>query len=216
MWVDSLLLGIPPLLVYLGVAVVVLVESIGIPVPGEIVLVSAALLSSRHELAVSPVWIAVAASAGAIVGDSIGYGVGRRHGRGLFDRRGRRFPKHFGHDTVAFAEDVFARWGVLAVFFGRFVALLRIFAGPIAGTLGMPYRRFLPANVLGGITWAAGTTFALYYLGIVAETWLSRFSYVGLGLVVVVGLGIGLVVRRKTERLAAEHAAQRDRPYDAA
>ena len=171
------------------------------PLPGEIVLVSAALLSSRHELGVSPLWIAVAATTGAIVGDSIGYGVGRRYGMGLFAWAGRKLPRHFGPAHVSAAERLFARWGVFAVFFGRFIALLRIFAGPLAGALRMHYRRFLAANVLGGICWAGGTTFAVYLLGIVAERWLQRFSWIGLAAAVVAGLTIGWVVRRRTARL---------------
>jgi membrane protein DedA with SNARE-associated domain len=208
MTVDSLLEAIPPLLVYLIVGGVIGIESLGIPLPGEIVLVSAALLSSRHELDVSPLWIAVAASAGAIVGDTIGYSIGRRYGRSLFDRLGRRFPKHFGPKNVNFAESVFLRWGVFAVFFGRFIALLRIFAGPLAGALKMPYPKFLAANALGGITWAAGTTYAVYYLGVVAETWLSRFSWAGLLVALVAGLTIGYLVKRKTERMADKFAEE--------
>lgn len=208
MSVDSLLEAVPPLLVYLMVGGVIGIESLGIPFPGEIVLVSAALLSSRHELAVSPLWIAVAGSAGAIIGDSIGYAIGRRFGHPLFDWLGRRFPRHFGPKHVAFAESVFTRWGVLAVFFGRFIALLRIFSGPLAGALKMHYPKFLAANALGGITWAAGTTFAVYYLGVVAETWLSRFSYVGLGVAVLAGLAIGFVIKRKTERMADKYAEE--------
>jgi membrane protein DedA with SNARE-associated domain len=199
--VDAFLIAIPPLVVYLTVGLVVGVESLGVPLPGEIVLVSAALLSSRHELEVSPLWIAVAATTGAIVGDSIGYGVGRRYGMGLFAWAGRKLPRHFGPAHVSAAERLFARWGVFAVFFGRFVALLRIFAGPLAGALRMDYRRFLAANVLGGICWAGGTTFAVYLLGIVAERWLQRFSWIGLAAAVVAGLTIGWVVRRRTARL---------------
>ena len=199
--VDAFLITIPPLVVYVAVGLVVGIESLGVPLPGEIVLVSAALLSARHELGVSPLWIAVAASVGAIVGDSIGYAIGRRYGMGLFTRLGRRFPRHFGPAHVAAAERLFARWGVLAVFFGRFVALLRIFAGPLAGALRLPYRRFLVANVLGGICWAAGTTFAVYLLGIVAERWLQRFSWIGLVVALLVGLAISLVIRRRTARL---------------
>ena len=199
--VDAFLIAIPPLVVYLTVGLVVGVESLGVPLPGEIVLVSAALLSSRHELGVSPLWIAVAATTGAIVGDSIGYGVGRRYGMGLFAWAGRKLPRHFGPAHVSAAERLFARWGVFAVFFGRFIALLRIFAGPLAGALRMQYRRFLAANVLGGICWAGGTTFAVYLLGIVAERWLQRFSWIGLAAAVVAGLTIGWVVRRRTARL---------------
>ena len=202
--VDAFLVTIPPLVVYLVVGLVVGIESLGVPLPGEIVLVSAALLSSRHELAVSPLWIAVAASAGAVIGDSIGYGIGRRYGMGLFEWAGQKAPRHFGPAHVTAAERLFARWGVLAVFFGRFIALLRIFAGPLAGALRMEYRRFLGANVLGGICWAAGTTFAVYLLGIVAERWLSRFSWIGLAVAAVAGLVIGYVVRRRTERLVAD------------
>jgi membrane protein DedA with SNARE-associated domain len=202
--VDAFLIAIPPLVVYLTVGLVVGVESLGVPLPGEIVLVSAALLSSRHELAVSPLWIAVAATTGAIVGDSIGYGIGRRYGMDLFSWAGRKMPRHFGPSHVAAAERLFARWGVFAVFFGRFVALLRIFAGPLAGALRMHYRRFLAANVLGGICWAAGTTFAVYLLGIVAERWLQRFSWIGLAVALLGGLAVGLVVKRRTARLVAE------------
>ncbi|TCK25678.1 DedA family protein [Pseudonocardia endophytica] len=204
MTVDHLLQTIPPLVVYLLTGVVIGLESLGIPLPGEIVLVSAALLSSRHELDVSPTGVAVAASIGAVVGDSIGYAIGRRYGMPLFEWLGRRFPRHFGPGHVTVAERLFSRWGVWAVFFGRFVALLRIFAGPLAGALKMPYYKFLAANVTGGIVWAAGTTYAVYYLGIIAETWLKRFSWIGLVVAVVGGLVIAWYTRRRTDRLARE------------
>lgn len=202
--VDAFLITIPPLVVYLIVGLVVGTESLGVPLPGEIVLVSAALLSSRHELDVSPLWIAVAATTGAVVGDSVGYAIGHRYGMGLFAWAGRKAPRHFGPAHVRAAERLFARWGVFAVFFGRFVALLRIFAGPLAGALRMHYRRFLVANVLGGFCWATGTTFAIYLLGIVAERWLARFSWIGLAVALAVGLVVGFVVRRRTARLVAE------------
>ena len=71
---------------------------------------------------------------------------------------------------MALAERVFTRHGVWAVFFGRFIALLRIFAGPLAGSLRMPYVRFLAANASGGIVWAAGITYLIWFLGLAAET----------------------------------------------
>ena len=133
----------------------------GIPLPGEITLVSASLLAATG---VINLWgVAIAASVGAIVGDSIGYAIGRRGGRPLLERFGRRFPKHFGPPHLARAEQIFAEWGVWAVFFGRFVALLRILAGPLAGALHVPYRKFLIANAAGGIVWAFGTSFVIYY-----------------------------------------------------
>jgi membrane protein DedA with SNARE-associated domain len=87
-----------------------------------------------------------------------------------------------------------------AVFFGRFIALLRIFAGPLAGALKMPYPRFLFANASGGICWAAGTTAVIYYLGMVAEKWLQRFSWIGLLAAVLIGLGTAMLVKRRASR----------------
>ena len=133
--VDALLQTIPPFAVYAVVGLVIGLESLGIPLPGEIALVSAALLASRHTLDINPVGVGAAATIGAIVGDTIGYAIGHRFGMSLFERLGRRFPKHFGPGHVALAKQFFTRWGMWAVFFGRFIALLRIFAGPLAGAL---------------------------------------------------------------------------------
>ncbi|HEX5120292.1 MAG TPA: DedA family protein [Pseudonocardiaceae bacterium] len=208
MHVNQWLEAIPPLVVYLLVGGVVGIESLGIPIPGEIVLISAALLASQHTIPVSAVWIAVAASAGAIIGDSIGFAIGRRWGKPLFAWLGRKFPSHFGPAHVAYAEKVFRRWGVFAVFFGRFIALLRIFAGPLSGALGMPYPRFLVANAAGGICWAGGLTAAIYFLGEVADKWFSRFSWIALVLAVVAGLVIGLIIKRRTTKAAERHHAE--------
>ncbi|HET6504844.1 MAG TPA: DedA family protein [Amycolatopsis sp.] len=203
MHIDQWLHTIPPLLVYLMVAVVIGVESLGIPLPGEIVLVSAALLAAQH-IGINPVWVGICGSAGAIAGDSIGYAIGRKGGKRLFDWAGRRFPKHFGPEHVANAERVFQKRGVWAVFFGRFVAFLRILCGPLSGSLHMRYGKFLTANALGGIVWAGGTTAAVYFLGVVAEQWLSRFSYVALGLAVVGGVIISLVVKKRMTQRAQD------------
>jgi len=206
--VSHMLQSIPPEAVYLIVGLMIMVESLGIPVPGEIALVTAAVLATQHKMALSPAWIAAAASAGAIAGDSTGFTIGRRYGRSLFDRLGRRFPRHFGPGHVALAERVFTRHGVWAVFFGRFIALLRIFAGPLAGSLRMPYGRFLAANAGGGIVWAAGMTYLIWVLGLAAEQWLSRFSWLGLAAALLVGLGITLFVRRKTRALTSQAEAE--------
>ena len=206
--VEALLHSIPPLAVYLVVGGVVGIESLGVPLPGEIVLVSAALMSSHHDLAVNPVGVGVAAVIGAVVGDSIGYTIGRRFGMPLFDRLGRRFPKHFGPGHVALAEKLFNRWGVRAVFFGRFIALLRIFAGPLAGALKMPYPRFLAANVSGGICWAGGTTALVYFAGMAAERWMERFSWIALVIAVVCGITAAILLRERTSRAIAELEAE--------
>jgi membrane protein DedA with SNARE-associated domain len=203
-----MLQSIPPEAVYLIVGLMIMVESLGIPVPGEIALVTAAVLAAQHKMALSPAWIAAAASAGAIAGDSTGFTIGRRYGRSLFDRLGRRFPRHFSPGHVVLAERVFTRHGVWAVFFGRFIALLRIFAGPLAGSLRMPYGRFLAANASGGIVWAAGMTYLIWFLGLAAEQWLSRFSWLGLAAALLAGLGITLFVRRKTQALTRQAEAE--------
>jgi membrane protein DedA with SNARE-associated domain len=212
--VEALLQSIPPLAVYLVVGGVVGVESLGIPLPGEIVLVGAALMSSHHDLAVNPVGVGGAAVIGAVVGDSIGYSIGRRFGLPLFDRLGRRFPKHFGPGHVALAERLFSRWGVRAVFFGRFIALLRIFAGPLAGALKMHYPRFLAANMSGAICWAGGTTALVYFAGMAAERWLQRFSWIALVIAVVVGVTAAILLRERTSRAIAELGAEHQSKAD--
>jgi membrane protein DedA with SNARE-associated domain len=214
--VEALLQSIPPLAVYLLVGGVVGIESLGVPLPGEIVLVSAALMSSHHDLAVNPVGVGAAAVIGAVVGDSIGYSIGRRFGLPLFDRLGRRLPKHFGPGHVALAELLFSRWGVRAVFFGRFIALLRIFAGPLAGALKMHYPRFLAANVSGAICWAGGTTALVYFAGMAAERWLQRFSWIALVIAVVVGITAAILLRERTSRAITELEAEHQRDADTA
>ncbi|WP_030158332.1 DedA family protein [Streptomyces sp. NRRL S-244] len=202
-WLET----IPAVSIYLLVGLVIGLESLGIPLPGEIILVSSALLASQHG-EIDPVVLGICASTGAIVGDSIGYAIGRRGGKPLLERLGRRFPKHFGPEHVAQAERAFEKWGMWAVFFGRFVALLRIFAGPLAGVLHMPYWRFLVANILGGILWAGGTTAVIYTIGIVAEPWLKGFSWVALVLALVIGLTVTLVLRSRMKKAAAADAAK--------
>ncbi|MEU7067012.1 DedA family protein [Streptomyces sp. NPDC053429] len=197
-WLET----IPAVSVYLLVGLVIGLESLGVPLPGEIILVSAALLASQQGH-IDPVVLGLCAIAGAIVGDSIGYAIGRRGGKPLLERLGRRFPKHFGPQHVALAERSFEKWGMWAVFFGRFVALLRIFAGPLAGVLRMPYWKFLIANVLGGILWAGGTTAVIYTVGIVAEPWLKRFSWLALVAALLIGLAVTLVLRVRMRKAAA-------------
>jgi membrane protein DedA with SNARE-associated domain len=209
MTVDVLLQSIPPLTVYVVVGLVVGIESLGIPLPGEIVLVSAALLSSRHELAVNPIGVGTAGVIGAVIGDSTGYAIGRRLGLPLFDRLGRRFPDHFGSGHVAFAERLFDRWGARAVFLGRFIALLRIFAGPLAGALKMRYARFLVANVSGGVCWAGGTTALVYYAGVAAERWLTDLSWIALVVAIVCGITAAVLLRERVSRAIAELGAER-------
>ncbi|MFD3659050.1 DedA family protein [Streptomyces sp. NPDC058659] len=203
MHVQEWLETIPAVAIYALVGVVIGLESLGIPLPGEIVLVSSALLASQHG-DINPWVLGGCAIAGAIIGDSIGYAIGRRGGRPLLAWLGNKFPKHFSEANVALAERSFQKWGMWAVFFGRFIALLRIFAGPLAGVLHMPYWKFLIANVFGGILWAGGTTAVIYSVGIVAEAWLKRFSWLGLVLAVLIGVASMLIIKNRAKKAAAE------------
>ncbi|MFF4233037.1 DedA family protein [Streptomyces sp. NPDC001820] len=207
MHVQEWLETVPAVSIYLLVGVVIGLESLGIPLPGEIVLVSSALLASQHG-DINPYILGACATAGAIIGDSIGYAIGRRGGRPLLTWLGGKFPKHFGEAQIAMAERSFEKWGMWAVFFGRFVALLRIFAGPLAGVLRMPYWKFLIANVFGGILWAGGTTAVIYSVGVVAEAWLKRFSWLGLVLAVLIGLSSMLVLKNRAKKAAAREQAR--------
>ncbi|MEU5051705.1 DedA family protein [Streptomyces sp. NPDC021096] len=201
-WLET----VPAIAVYLLVGGVIGLESLGIPLPGEIVLVSATLLAATQDH-INPYILGACAIAGAIVGDSIGYLIGRKGGKPLLEWLGRKFPKHFGPHHVATAERSFQKWGMWAVFVGRFIALLRIFAGPLAGVLKMPYWKFLIANVLGGIVWAGGTVAVIYSVGKVAEEWLKKFSWLGLVAALLFGLGSFIVMRIKAKKAGAAQAA---------
>ncbi|MEU5853608.1 DedA family protein [Saccharopolyspora shandongensis] len=193
-WLDT----IPPGVIYLVVGLIIGLESVGIPLPGEIMLVSAGVAASQG--VANPVVLGIVAASGAIIGDSVGYAVGKRYGRTLLGWLGRKLPKHFGPKPVRQAERAFDRYGAWAVFGGRFVALLRILAGPLAGILGMPYRKFLIANATGGIAWAGTVTTLAYIFGVVAGQWFHRFSWVALLVTVVLGWLIVHVVRRRAEK----------------
>ncbi|MEU2431938.1 DedA family protein [Streptomyces sp. NPDC007861] len=207
MHVQEWLETVPAVSIYLLVGVVIGLESLGIPLPGEIVLVSSALLASQHG-DIDPWVLGICATAGAIIGDSIGYAIGRKGGRPLLTWCGGKFPKHFSEANIAMAERSFEKWGMWAVFFGRFVALLRIFAGPLAGVLRMPYWKFLIANVFGGILWAGGTTAVVYSLGVVAEAWLKRFSWLGLVIAVLIGITSMLVIKNRAKKAAARAGSE--------
>jgi membrane protein DedA with SNARE-associated domain len=205
-WIEGWLHTLPPLAVATVVCLIIGLESMGIPLPGELTLVTASVMASTG--AINPWWVAVAAATGAIIGDSIGYSIGRKGGRRLLERLGRRFPKHLGAPHLSRAERTFAKWGVWAVFFGRFVALLRILAGPLAGALKVPYPKFLLANASGGIVWSFGTVFAIYYIGQAVEEYMKDFSWAALALAVVAGLGSTWYFKRRAAARAHQTEAE--------
>lgn len=136
-------------------------ESLGAPVPGESAVIAAAAAAGRGELDIRAV--AIAAFAGAVLGDNIGYLIGRKLGRRTVVRYGSRFgltDKAFGR-----VEAVMARWGALVVIVARFVMLLRQLNGIVAGTTGMAWPRFLLANALGAALWVGLWATLAYRLG---------------------------------------------------
>ncbi|WP_434975532.1 DedA family protein [Streptomyces mesophilus] len=202
------LASVPAIAVYLLVGTILLVESIGIPLPGGVILVTAALLASQYG-EIDPWLLAAGAAVGAASGAFCGFALGRRGGRPLLERLGRRFPRRFGPSQVAAAERSFRTWGVWAVLFGRFVAVLRIFTGPVAGVLHMPYWQFAPANACGAVLWAGVTTGVVYHLGLAAGSWLTRFSLAGLALGALLACCAVWAVRRR-RRPPAPDAASAD------
>jgi membrane protein DedA with SNARE-associated domain len=177
------------LVVFLGVGM----ESLGVPVPGETVLVIGAVLAAQGHLNAAAV--AAVAVAGAVIGDNFGYFVGHRWGRRLLQLPVLR--RIYDPRRVAVAERFFQRHGWTAVFFGRFIAILRIFAGPLAGLHHMPWSHFVLANAAGAVLWVAAVVSAGLLLGGNLDrivTLISRAGLIGLGLVVV--LAIGFVVWR--------------------
>ena len=136
---------------YWIVAIVVALESMGLPAPGETALVTAAIFAGTTQR-LNIAWIIVAAAIGAIVGDNLGYLIGRRFGYSMLLRYGHLV--RVDAKRIKLGQYLFARHGGKVVFFGRFVAVLRAIAAVLAGTNCMPWRRFLSFNASGGVLWA--------------------------------------------------------------
>ena len=147
---------------YEAVFALVGLESIGLPLPGETALITAALYAATtHRLDIAAI-VAVAA-AGAIIGDNIGFALGRWGGYRLLYRYGSYI--RLDHRRLKIGRYLFQRHGGKVVFFGRFIAVLRTYAAFLAGTNRMSWPRFIFFNAAGGITWALVIGLAYYYLG---------------------------------------------------
>jgi membrane protein DedA with SNARE-associated domain len=179
-------------------------ESGGVPLPGETALIVGALLASRGKLQIELV-IAVAA-AGAIVGDNIGYEIGRRGGRRLMEMEGPFRNRRVA--VLALGEPFFARHGPKAVFFGRFIIGLRTWASWLAGASHMLRRRFFLWNALGGICWASAVGLTAYFVGESASAAITNFGLYGLAaFAVVLGAALVLYIRRRRRREEEESGA---------
>ena len=143
---------------YLVVFLLVMIESIGVPVPGETALIGAALYAgSTHKLEIG--WVILAAIAGAIIGDNIGFSIGRYGGAKVLLRHGHRIGLH--ENRLKIGIWLFRRHGGKVVFWGRFVSILRTYAAFLAGTNQMAWGRFLVFNAAGAVVWA--TVFGVTY-----------------------------------------------------
>lgn len=153
--------------------VVVMIESFGIPLPGETALIAFGVLASQGHYSI--VLVIAVAAAGAIVGDNLGYLIiGRWGGRNLLERWGpvRRFSERYLPPT----ERLMEKHGDKVVFFGRFVTVLRYTAAWVAGIAGMPWRKFLFWNAAGGICWATLVGLVAYYAGNAAADAIQRYG----------------------------------------
>ncbi|MBM3552562.1 MAG: DedA family protein [Alphaproteobacteria bacterium] len=146
---------------YWAIFLVVALESAGVPLPGETMLVGAAIFA-RLTGAMDIENVVVAAAAGAIVGDNIGYWLGRGFGVRLLERYGHYVG--LGPEKLRLGQYLFYRWGGAIVFFGRFFALLRILAASLAGANHLPPGRFFIYNATGGIVWACVFGYGAYFL----------------------------------------------------
>jgi len=147
---------------YLAVGVALLLENAGVPIPGETVLLLASFLAySEHALKLP--WIIATGIVTATVGDNVGYFIGYRGGRPLLDRYRQMF--RIRRRTIARGERIFARYGPVTVLFARFVFGMRVIAGPLAGVLRMPWRRFVPYNFLGASLWVSVIAGVGYFFG---------------------------------------------------
>jgi undecaprenyl-diphosphatase len=163
-------LGYPVLMLVVGM------EALGVPLPGETAVILAGLAAASGRLSI--VLVIVLASAAAIIGDNIGFQIGRRGGRALLERPGRFYEER--QRVLELGDPFFERHGPKAVFFGRWLAGLRIWASWLAGASAMPWRSFLLWNALGGISWATSVSLASYYGGKGVENVLSQIGLYGL------------------------------------
>ena len=186
---------------YGAVALAVGIESVGIPFPGETTLLAAAIYAgTTHHLSIAGV--IAAAAIGAIVGDNLGFWIGRELGYGVLLRYGRYL--RLTAPRIKLGQYLFLRHGGKVVFFGRFVAVLRSLAAFLAGANRMTWLRFVTFNAAGGVVWAAAYGAGAYLLG---EQVHRVLGPVGMGLLVVtlVLMVAGFVfLRRHENRLEAE------------
>jgi len=181
---------------------VVMLESFGIPLPGETALIAFGVLASQGNYQIE--WVIAVAAAAAIIGDNLGYWlIGRLGGRALFRRWS--WLSRYADRVLPRAEKLMERHGGKVVFFGRFITILRYSAAWIAGIAHMEWWKFLFWNAAGGIGWAVGVGLVAYYSGHAAADAIQRYGIYA-AIAIVLALVLGWVIahflkRRVEERL---------------
>jgi len=208
---NALTDGLPPALIYLLIAFLVFAEAalfFGFVFPGETAIIVGGILASQGKLSLT--LLLIIALVAAVVGDSVGYEIGRKFGPRLLDTKVMR--KH--RSKVAKAQDLIRRRGPLAVFIGRFTALLRALMPALVGSSKMPYPKFLLFNFIGGVVWVGTFTLGGFFAGTAFESFAKQASR-GLTIAVAVVIVVGLIVwsvrkhrREHAEEDAAEEAAE--------
>jgi membrane protein DedA with SNARE-associated domain len=192
---------------YWAVFLIVAIESTGIPLPGETMLLLAAIYAgTTHHLLIA--LVIVAAASGAIGGDNLGFWIGRQAGARLL----RRYGHYLGlkERRLKLGQYLFKQYGAKVVFFGRFVSVLRAWAAFLAGTNRMPWHRFLLFNALGGILWATLYGMGGYLLGNAIERVSGTIGTIGVVLGLLMLVAFFLFVRRYEQRLEDEAEREGD------
>lgn len=186
---------------YLAVAVIVGLESMGVPLPGETTLVVASMYAA-HNPDLNILYVVLAASAGAIIGDNTGYWLGARFGYPLL----KRFGPSIGvpENRIRLGQFLFDRYGFWVVFLGRFVALLRILAAFLAGVNRMHWTHFFVANALGGVLWSALFGFGAYFLGTLIFKMAGVLTWIAVPAAVIAFIAGGYLIKRYEAKLQAE------------
>ena len=198
------------------VGLIICLEAMGLPLPGESLLIATAIYAATtHKIAIE--WIVISAAIGAIMGDNFGYLIGQRLGRPALEKYGPKI--YLTVERQRLGQYLFLKYGGVVVFFARFVAFMRTFAALLAGANHMPWGRFLLWNALGGIAWTHLYGITAYYLGDQAHKLAGPFGLVVGTTAAIAGVfafrflkkNERRLISRATQEMAAHEKAQAEK-----